>query len=126
MWAVEFSMASAISLLCLGVGRRQTKACCCSTLSDGFQTLWAWQTPWRYLEKGSTPGGIFPPVLSIVAPTGKQAMAPSVATDSSTEVDAIVHQMCLRSLKRTHGMYLSNYGQRPPALESGCAPRPAR
>ena len=44
-----------------------------------------------------------------------------VARKKAGEDDArhVVHQMCLRSLKRTYGMYLSNYGQRPPPLESG-------
>ena len=35
-----------------------------------------------------------------------------------------LQQRCLRSLKRTHGMYLSNYGQRPGALDAGCAAHP--
>ena len=35
-------------------------------------------------------------------------------------------EICLRSLKRTHTMYLSNYGQRPDFEEPCAAPLPAR
>ena len=33
-------------------------------------------------------------------------------------------ELCLRSLKRTHTMYLSNYGQRPDFEEPCAAPPP--
>ena len=35
------------------------------------------------------------------------------------EAGTSLNSICLRSLKRTHDMYLSNYGQRPALLEAG-------